>query len=36
MGGVRSEIEEFVDRETRARDTRDVDLLLTVFHPDMV
>jgi hypothetical protein len=36
MGGVRSEIQEIVDRETRAWDTRDVDLLLTVFHPDMV
>ena len=36
MGGVRSEIKEIVDRETRAWDTRDVDLLLTVFHPDMV
>jgi hypothetical protein len=36
VGGVRSEIEEIVDRETRAWDTRDVDLLLTVFHPDMV
>ncbi len=36
MGGVRSEIEEIVDRETRAWDTRDVDLLLTAFHPDMV
>ena len=36
MGGVRSEIEEIVDRETRAWDTRDVDLLLSVFHPDMV
>jgi hypothetical protein len=36
MGGVRSEIEEIVARETRAWDTRDVDLLLTVFHPDMV
>jgi hypothetical protein len=35
MGGVRSEIEEIVDRETRAWDTGDVDLLLTVFHPDM-
>ena len=33
---MRSEIEEIVDRETRAWDTRDVDLLLTVFHPDMV
>ena len=36
MGGVRSEIEEIVDRETRARNTGGVDLLLTVFHPDMV
>jgi hypothetical protein len=36
VGGVRSEIEEIVDRETRAWDTRDVGLLLTVFHPDMV
>ena len=25
-----------VDRETRAWDTQDVDLLLSVFHPDMV
>jgi ketosteroid isomerase-like protein len=30
------EIEEIVDRETRAWDTRDVPLLLSVFHPDMV
>lgn len=30
------EIEEIVQRETHAWDTRDVDLLLTVFHPDMV
>ena len=36
MGGVRSEIEEIVDRERRAWDTRDVDLLLTAFHPDIV
>jgi hypothetical protein len=36
MGGVSSEIEEIVDRETRARDTGGGDLLLTVFHPDMV
>jgi Domain of unknown function (DUF4440) len=36
MGGVRREIEEIVDRETRAWDTGDVDLLLTVFHPNMV
>jgi hypothetical protein len=36
VGGANAEIEEIVDRETRAWDTRDVDLLLTVFHPDMV
>ena len=33
---MREEIEEIVHRETRAWDTRDVDLLLTIFHPDMV
>ncbi|HKP17673.1 MAG TPA: nuclear transport factor 2 family protein [Gaiellaceae bacterium] len=27
---------EIVDRETRAWDTQDVDLLLSVFHPDFV
>jgi len=31
-----AEIEEIIDRETRAWDTRDLDLLMTVFHPDMV
>lgn len=30
------EIQEIVDRETRAWDTQDTALLLTVFHPDMV
>ena len=30
------EIEEIVHRETRAWDTRDLDLLMSVFHPDMV
>ncbi|MBN2773872.1 MAG: nuclear transport factor 2 family protein [Prolixibacteraceae bacterium] len=30
------EIEEIVNRETRAWDTQDVELLLSVFHPDMV
>jgi hypothetical protein len=30
------EIEEIVHRETRAWDTRDVDLLLSIFHPDLV
>jgi ketosteroid isomerase-like protein len=29
-------IRELVDRETRAWDTKDVKLLLTIFHPDMV
>ena len=33
---VESEIREIVDRETLAWDTQDVDLLLSVFHPDMV
>jgi ketosteroid isomerase-like protein len=36
MTDIRKEIEEIVNRETRAWDTLDVDLLLTVFHPDMV
>jgi len=31
-----AEIREMVDRETRAWDTQNVDLLLTLFHPDMV
>lgn len=30
------EIQEIVHRETRAWDRREVDLLLSVFHPDMV
>lgn len=33
---IGKEIVEIVNRETRAWDTQDVDLLLTVFHPDMV
>jgi ketosteroid isomerase-like protein len=33
---MREQIEEIVHRETRAWDTQDVDLLLTIFHPDMV
>jgi len=33
---TRAEIQEIVDRETRAWDTQDVTLLLSVFHPDMV
>ena len=31
-----AEIKEMVDRETRAWDTQDVELLLSVFHTDMV
>ena len=33
---VEKEILEIVNRETRAWDTRDGDLLITIFHPDMV
>ncbi|HVF56350.1 MAG TPA: DUF4440 domain-containing protein [Pyrinomonadaceae bacterium] len=33
---VEEEIREIVNRETRAWDTKDVRLLLSVFHPDMV
>jgi ketosteroid isomerase-like protein len=31
-----NEITEIVNRETRAWDTQDVNLLISVFHPDMV
>jgi ketosteroid isomerase-like protein len=33
---VEKEITEIVNRETRAWDTKDVALLITIFHPDMV
>jgi ketosteroid isomerase-like protein len=36
VGEVEAEIREIVNRETRAWDTKDVRLLLSVFHPDMV
>lgn len=36
MNPVEREIEEIVNRETRAWDLKDAELLLTVFHPDMV
>lgn len=36
MDTVEDQIREMVNRETRAWDTKDVALLLTVFHPDMV
>lgn len=35
-GTTEEEIKEIVDRETRAWDAKDVELLLSVFHPDMV
>lgn len=33
---VKKDIEEIVNRETRAWDTKDVELLLSIFHSDMV
>lgn len=36
MTRIEAEIQEIVDRETRAWDTKDADLLMTIFHPDMV
>jgi len=33
---IESEIQAIIDRETKAWDTQDVDLLISVFHPDMV
>ena len=33
---MQHEIQEIVDRETRAWDTQDIPLLLSIFHPDMV
>lgn len=36
MDTIMKEIEEIVNRETKAWDTQDVDLLMTIFHPDMV
>jgi hypothetical protein len=36
MHDAGTEIQEIVDRETRAWDTKDAELLLSAFHPDMV
>jgi ketosteroid isomerase-like protein len=36
MSDIQREIEELVHRETRAWDTQDVNLLITLFHPDMI
>lgn len=36
MTNEENEIEEMVDRETRGWDTKDAELLTSLFHPDMV
>jgi ketosteroid isomerase-like protein len=36
MDAIEREIEELVHRETRAWDTQDAELLLSLLHPDMV
>lgn len=36
MSGKETQIYEIVHRETRAWDTKDINLLMTIFHPDMV
>lgn len=36
MDTLKQEIIEIVNRETKAWDTKDVELLLSIFHPDMV
>lgn len=36
MINLKAEIQEIIDRETKAWDTQDVELLLSIFHPDMV
>lgn len=36
MKKAQNEVKEIVDRETRAWDARDIDLLMTIWHPDMV
>jgi ketosteroid isomerase-like protein len=33
---IEAEIQEIVDQETKARDQKSVELLLSIFHPDMV
>jgi ketosteroid isomerase-like protein len=36
MNNAENEIVEIVERETRAWDAQDIDLLMTIWHPDMV
>ncbi|MFH1851222.1 MAG: hypothetical protein ABIA75_02655 [Candidatus Neomarinimicrobiota bacterium] len=36
MDKIEKEIQEIIDRETRAWDTQDADLLMTIWHPDMI
>ena len=33
---IKKEIKEIINRETKAWDNQDMELLLTIFHPDMV
>jgi len=33
---IKKEIEEIVNRDTKACDQQDINLLMTIFHPDMV
>lgn len=33
---MENEIQEIIDRETKAWDEKSVELLLSIFHPDMV
>ena len=36
MSHVRHEIQEMIDKETQAWDTKDAELLISLLHPDMV
>ena len=36
MSKTVDEVKEIIDRETKAWDTKNVDLLLSIFHPDMI
>ena len=36
MEEIKTQIQEIVNRETRAWDTQDIDLLMSIFHPEMV
>lgn len=36
MGTLKEQIQEIIDRETRAWDEKDAETLVSIFHPDMV